>query len=230
MKYTSAVGQKFYADGSVRPYPGNTIICFVDSVEHASVYNRVMWAQDQLRAMSWQHKYAFLPPSSFHMTVMDLLCDQRRDPAYWSKYLPLSTDLSETDKSLISQVQTVPAPSTLRMKYDQMSEALTSIELEPADDATRDALWRYRDAIADVTGIRFPDHDQYKFHISLAYQLIHLTPDEIAEQEGLRKWLSQILQQSDEQFVSNVPQLAFFDDMFRFVGDQERHTLATRQF
>ncbi len=225
---TPVVGQKFDSDGSVLTYPGNSIICFVDRVTHAPVFNLSIWLQEQLKATSWHDKYALLPPSSFHMTVIELLCDQRREPSAWSNRLPLTMDIAETDIFFHSQVSTVPAPSNLRMKYSRLPGSLTHIELEPADNDTCDAIWRYRDAIAEVTGVRFPDHDQYRFHISLAYHLIQLTPEEEAERKALHSRLSEIVQQSDEQFVPDAPQLVFFDDMFQFVTYQERHTLVTR--
>jgi len=226
--YTAEVGQKFHADGSVRTYPGNTVICFVDSVDHASIFKRLVWLQDQLRSRPWHSKFALLPPSSFHMTVMDLLCDHQRHPAYWSNRLPLTMDISETDSFFKAQVSAIPAPSTLRMKCNRLPEFNMYVELESADDETEQALRRYRNAIADVTGVRFPEHDQYKFHISLAYQLIHLTPEEKVERQALYTRLTDIVQQSNKPFVLNAPQLVFFDNMFQFVTYQERHTLTTR--
>ena len=225
--YTDFVNQKFSTDGSVLTYPGNTIICFIDPRRHSAIYQRCLWVLDQLQAMPWQHKFTTLPPSSFHMTVMDLLCDQVRTPADWSSRLPLSATLEETDAFLLSNVPTVPVPDNLRFRYTLIREPV-KIELEPDDKETETAIWHYRNQIAEVTGVRFSEHAEYKFHIGLAYQIVQLTAEEQTEQQAMLGRISQTLQGTDEIFEPDSPQLVFFDDMFRFVPESERHTLITR--
>lgn len=53
----------------------------------------------------------------------------------------------------------MPVPDSLRMRYRLIREPAL-IELEPADEETETAIWRYRNQIAEVTGVRFPDYDQ----------------------------------------------------------------------
>lgn len=162
------------------------------------------------------------------MTTMELLCDQVRTPAYWSSRLPLSASLEETDAFFLSNVPTVPEPGHLRMRFN-LIRVPTSIELEPADKETEAAIWRYRNQIADVTGVRFPGHKQYKFHIALAYQIAQLTAEEKTAQQAILSQVSQTLQEANEIFEPDPPQLVFFDDMYRFVTQSERHTLITRR-
>lgn len=228
VRFTGEVGYKFHADGSVRAFPGNTIICFVDRQQHAQVFQACVWAQDQLKQMQCASALAFLPPDSFHMTVIQLICDQVRRPQKWSSFLSLEAPLLETDQFFIERVKQVPAPSSLRMKYESVRETTVGLELAAADSATAEALQTYRDQIAEKTGVRFPDHDTYKFHISLAYRVLQLSAEQEEEIHATFARIDTHLKKSFGIFETNAPQLVFFDDMFKFVPESERHQLVSR--
>ena len=103
------------------------------------------------------------------------------------------------------------------------------LTLQPADGATAEALRSYRAALAAATGVCFPDHDTYGFHMSLAYRLLQL---DAAQEEGLDElcavWLPR-LQATGASMALPPPVLTGFDDMTRFVPMAERHTLVSRQ-
>ena len=226
-QYTSAVGSKFHADGSVRPFPGNTIICSVSPQHQPVVYGQALAAQKALQAMQCSDKYAFLPPESFHMTVMELLCDQVRTASNWSDRLPLTASLEQTDRFFIETVLPIPAPDAIRMRYSHMRQP-GLIALEPADEATATALGAYRDAVANATGVRFPNHDSYGYHISLVYRLVELTADEQEEVDATFGAIDQRLGEHFGIFEPSDPELVFFDNMFEFVPKNRRHALTTR--
>ncbi len=226
-RYTPSVGSKFHEDGSVRTFPGNTIICTVDPERQPVVYEEALWAQQALRAMACSAKYAFLPPASFHMTVMELLCDQVRTASNWSDRLPLTASLEETDRFFMERIAPIPTPAPIRMRYSHMrSPGL--IALDPEDDATTNTLADYRDAVAQATGVRFANHDTYGYHISLVYNLIELELDEQAEVERTFEQIHDRLSETFGRFEPQAPELVFFDDMFRFVPANQRHALTTR--
>ncbi len=227
-QYTSFVGSKFHPDGAARTFPGNTIICFVDPQRHANVFQECVWAQEQLQGMQCRYKFGFLPPDSFHMTVFELLCDQVRTIQKWSRFLPLSASLEETDRFFLSKVSEAPAPAGFRMRY-RFIRWPASIEVKPADQETERALWSYRNQVSEITGVRFPDHDSYRFHITLAYPLIELESTEQREVLMTFEKIEQRLGRSFGTFDAASPQLVFFDDMFKFVPAEERHTLTTRR-
>lgn len=226
-QYTRHVGEKFYPDGSARTFPGNTIICFVEPERHASIFDACVWAQEQLRGMSCEHKFGFLPPDSFHMTVIELVCDQVRLPQKWSRYLSLEISLKESDRFFLANVARVPAPTGFRMRYKLTHEPAT-IQVEAADAETEESLRQYRKQIAEATGVWHPNHNRYTFHISLAYLLIKLTPEEEAEYQATLAKINARLEKTFGIFETSSPQLTFFDDMFKFVPENERHTLTTR--
>lgn len=191
--YTPTVGRKFYEDGTVRHFPGNTIICFADPQSMA--YREALWVQDQLANQPYFHKFALLPPESLHMTVFQLVTDQTRKPDRWSSYLPLDMPLEETDAFFIGATDRVLTPKNFQMMYSHLNLGPNGLSLyiKPKDDENTTRIKTYRDQIASVTGVLFPDHETYHFHISLAYKIIKL--DE-AETEQHNIFVSYILQRS----------------------------------
>lgn len=226
-RYTREVGRKFYADGTPRIFAGNTIICMVDP---ASPIGQAAAAfQQSIGGLPFGAKFAMLPPSSFHMTVMELLCDETRLPERWSPQLDLAAPLAETDAFFLARVPAVPAPDRLVMRAEGVAHRQgLMVMLQPADDAVATAIWGYRAAIAAATGVRFPDHDAYRFHISLAYRLVELEPaEEQALADHCASWAARLCA-AGAAISLPAPALTFFDDMFRFVPAAERHTLRTR--
>ncbi len=225
--YTAEVGRKFHADGSPRLFPGNTLICFCRPA--TPPYEAALWVQQQLAAHPLGRHYTLLPPESLHMTVMELLCDQARRPERWSHYLPLDVPLPESDAFFIERLANVQPPSRLRMQPAGLSRGKNlMINLQPADDETAVALRTYREHVATASGVRFPDHDSYRFHISLAYRIIELSAAQEAEREAaVSAWENQLLEQPG-MFELGAARLVFFDDMFKFVPAAERGRLRSR--
>jgi len=226
--YAPAVGSKFYEDGRVRQFPGNTIICFADPQSPA--YQEAEWVQHQLELQPYGDKFALLPPSSFHMTVFELICDQVREPNKWSSALALDAPLEETDQYFIETVATVTPPHNFRMRFDQLHIGTSglSLGLLPADEETATVLRQYRDDVANATGVRSPDHDTYGFHLSLGYGIIALNELETHQLRQFAKHVNQRLNRTFGIFDTGQPILTFFDDMFSFVPANERQTLASR--
>jgi len=226
--YAPPAGRKFNADGSLRPFPGNTVICFLNDPA-SNVYQRCVWVQKQLEAQPFGHKFTLLPPSSLHMTVIQLLCDQDRNPEQWSSKLPLDAPLAATDDFFINVVPAVPAPANFRMQYVKLNAwgGSVSIQLAPTDEATRQALATYRHAVAEAAGLHLSD--TYFFHISLAYCVRGLTEAEVTQVDDFTAMMDNELSNTFGIVDTGAPQLTFFDDMFRFVPVDERHTLKTRQ-
>lgn len=226
--YAPAVGEKFYEDGRVRQFPGNTIICF--AYPETRAYQEAEWVQQQLKQQPYGDKFALLPPSSFHMTVFELLCDQVRTPEKWSSALALDMPLEDTDQYFIDTVAKVTPPTNCRMVFDDFHVSYSGLMLGllPADDKASTALRQYRDDLADATGVRSPDHDSYGFHLSLGYGIIKLNELEAQQIQQFAKHVNQRLNRTFGVFDIGQPMLTFFDDMFAFVPVDERHNLASR--
>ena len=226
--YTREVGRKFHPDGTPRLFAGNTIICFV--APERSISQATVAFQNALRQATFGGKFALLPQSSFHMTVMELLCDQVRAAERWSAQLALDASLPASDTFFLERVPAIPAPDGLSMRVTGLFHRDNlMLTLQPATTDTAAALRDYRAAVASATGVRFPDHDSYGFHLSLAYRLVHLdSAEEAALAELCRRWLPR-LQAEGASIALPRPLLTCFDDMTSFVPMAERHTLVSRQ-
>jgi hypothetical protein len=216
--YTKAVGRKFHADGSVRYFPGNTIICPIPPDN--AVYAELVRFAERLKALSCVSKFTLMPPSSYHMTVIQGVCEEDRKPELWSRDLPLDMPLEETDRYFRKKFAEIPIPHGFQMKFNEVetgSVALT-LKLLPASDEDREALTQFRDRVSEQLGLRFPDHEAYQFHITIAYKIYELTGEEVGE-------LQQFKEQEDREFGDRIgglatpsPQLVFFKDMFEFAS------------
>ncbi|MBL8130637.1 MAG: DUF1868 domain-containing protein [Anaerolineae bacterium] len=226
-QYTYHVGEKFNEDGSPRSYPGVTIICFPDPA--SSIYRAGEALQAELSALPFAHKFGLLPPSSFHMTVFSLICEPRRTPEEWSSRLPLDAPLSQVDQFFIDTVPLVPAPDNFRMVMTFLGGWGLSFRLSPADEETYTGLRNYRRDLSLATGVRYPDHDAYEFHLTLAYQIIHLNEDERRIYAELRRRRGDELRGEIGVVNTGKPVLTFFEDMTAFVAVEERLALPSRR-
>ena len=225
--YTYHIGEKFHADGDVRTYPGNTVICFANPDDVP--YQEAVRIQQLVKDLAIFPKVVLMPASSLHMTVMGLLLDATRQPEYWTSHLPPTTPLEETDCYFIQQLAHVTFPDNFRMKFGGFgNHNYLSFDLIPADEDTHQSIWELREEIAQATGVREPDFAEYGFHMTLGYNLQVFTEAEQAEFDAFKVRINAELTESFGIFNTGKPMLTFFDDMFRFAPIAERHTLHTR--
>lgn len=227
IEFTYHVGEKWNTDGSPRPYPGSTIICFADPA--SPIYQAGEMLQSELRALPFAHKFGLLPPSSFHMTVFSLICEPRRAQTEWTSHLPLSATIEELDQCFIKALAPVTPPSGFRMVMTYLGRWGLSFRLSPADQDTHIALQTYRNQVSDASGVRYPDHDTYQYHMTLAYQLIMLDKAEQAAYADFCYQWGEKLRCEIGVFETGTPVLTFFEDMFAFVPEEQRHLLPSRR-
>jgi len=209
-------GGKFHADGSLRAFPGCSIVCALPTA--APLFPALVGLQDRSRLESFSAKLALLPPASFHVTISDLVCEQRREPEVWSTRLALDAPLAEIDRALGDLLAPVHLPAKIQMRVTGLAGPGVTLHatLEPAAESVEAELRTLRDEISRRTGIEHPNHDRYAFHLSLAYRLAELDP---AEQRALDRFVageSARLVADACRVVLPRPYLALFPDMFSF--------------
>ena len=211
---TEDAARKFNNNGTARSYRGNTVISFVAPDSPLGLC--VSGVRDMVASSASSLRWTFLPPSSYHMTVIQLLSEAVREPVAWSSRLDLGCSLGHADKFMASALSEMEPPTALEMRYRDITvRGGMAINLDPATPETRVALTGYRDAVADATGVRRPDHDEYVFHVGLAYRVDRLTVDESVDLAATLAAAHDMLDTGDT-FVLAAPELVFFDDMLEF--------------
>jgi len=215
MTYGRDIGRKFYEDGSVRRYPGNTVVA--DVTPGCSAYDVMLHLRQMVLDAGFDHYLILLPEDSYHMTVFRGLNDQVRVDTNWPARLPKDTPMAQVDDYVSEAVKAAQIPGPVRMKFDQVKfgSSCMIVHLLPADEEQEKILRDFRDRAAENVGVFFPHHDEYRFHISLGYTRI-VPEGEVAEKakELIEKMNAYIAQQPE--FETTPPYMAYFDDMLAF--------------
>ena len=173
-RYTKHVGEKFHEDGKARAFAGNSIICLVPG--NSDSMRTLLRLRDQIDSQPWRTRFAMLPPSSYHMTLFDLVCDQVRTPEHWTSALPLDAPLAKVDAFMEERWSDLPPAPTPAMRFSSLTVGdYITIQLVPENSQAELQLRTYRNLLAEVFGIRHPGHETYAFHITLAYAVTRLT-------------------------------------------------------
>ncbi|KAL0944882.1 uncharacterized protein CTRU02_202769 [Colletotrichum truncatum] len=160
-----------------------------------------------------------LPAPSFHMTLFEGVCDQVRMPGYWPSDLPLDSPLeqchSHFEQALAGfdvGIEGAPPYKMTVQGFDPLQVGI-SVCLDGRTSSETQRLRVVRNKLADALKIRHPIHDQYGFHLSVAYLLRHLDGDQ--EQE-LNAFLASHFEEMPKEFELGAPEFCVFDDMFAF--------------
>jgi hypothetical protein len=173
-KFPANVGRKFDVEGEVLPFSGNTFLCHVPqgSTAHAALRE----ASLALQAGRVAGAFSFLPPSSFHMTVFEGVCDADRngDTDRWPTCIARDAPLAQINQTFqtASGFMSLPAQQNVRPTglFGGFSVALSG--RSPLAEAS---LRRTRRVLRDVSGIYRKDFAAYAFHITLAYPVRWVT-------------------------------------------------------
>ncbi|ARE39026.1 hypothetical protein RGUI_0885 [Rhodovulum sp. P5] len=169
------LGEKFTPDGAPLPFPGNTTLCHLDpqSAAHAAVTH----AQAQLRSGPLADSFAFLPPASFHMTVFEGVNDAHRVPERWPADLSLGTPLGDVTQHFETALAACDLPQRFTISPLELFAGF-AISVTGATAPDLRTMRAARDRMSAALHLRRPDHDRYRFHITLAYPLRWFNADE----------------------------------------------------
>jgi hypothetical protein len=209
------IGLKFREDGSACPYPGNTVI--TDLVSGNPAFCVMLHMRSKLIALGLSEWYIVLPEDSYHMTVIRGVNDKVREEAFWPKSIPLDAPMKEVDEYIARCVSDVPPLDTMEMRFShlQINEEDVRVILKPGNLEQEQLLRQYRDKVADRIGLRLPGHEQYGFHITLAYTRVVPEGREQEQVEQYRQEMDEFLKQQPP-FVLPAPYMAYYNDMLHF--------------
>ena len=109
----------------------------------------------------------------------------------------------------------LPGPARMRFDAVHISTGACIIRLHPADEDQAKILWDFRNRASENLGLRLPNHDTYRFHISLGY--VRVIPEgEAAEKlEQLKAAINAYIAEQPE-FWTAEPYMAYYRDMYAF--------------
>lgn len=215
MTYGSDIGSKFNEDGSVRRYPGNTVVA--DITPGCSAYDVMQHLRQMVIDAGMADYLILLPTDSYHMTLLGGLNDAKRGDWWPHEKLPnhVSMDIADDYTTNVMHKVGLPGPQRMRFDYVRMSKSAMVVILQTTDEAQEKLLRKFRDDAAQELGAYRPNHDKYRFHISLAY--VRVIPEGEAEvrcQNMLEQMNAYLAQQP--AFETGAPYVAYFDDMLHY--------------
>ncbi|RFU24345.1 hypothetical protein B7463_g11993, partial [Scytalidium lignicola] len=213
--HTKWLGKKFEANGRVRPFPGNTIICHLPS--DSALRRSLLAIYEKFQNSKFAVFYTLLPPPSWHMTVFEGVCDQIRGPDSWPEDLSLDAPLASCNALFEQKLAgfNICTQSSLRMAVLglELSEGGIHLHLAPINAAQEQRLRRLRDSLSELLQLRHPGHDTYVFHLAIAYRILPLSQD---QEESLSALLQGYFLDIPRVLELGVPEFCYFDDMFAF--------------
>ena len=219
----SKLSDKFFADGQVRPFAGNTIVCHLPQQgEDAACFDALLDIYREARAWAFGDDLTMLPPSSYHMTVFGGANDRPRSRANWPGDLPLNLPMKECNRIVGERLRSfrmgVEMPVRMKADPDRVSDdpKTLAIRLVPLDAGEAAKLKFIRVRLAETLNIKPANLESYEFHITLAYLL---SPVSSAHQTAIRRmksdWHRAILAHAPV-IKLGPPEYCTFVDMFAF--------------
>lgn len=209
-----AVGSKYHPDGTLRAFPGASWISFLEA---GPVTDQLLGLQAAIQDAGLGRSLVPVPPASFHVTLLDLVCDQERLPGRWPTGVSLEAPLEEVEDWIRLRLAPQPSPRP-RFRFQALAPNAVSLLLllRPADPEHEAELRGARDLLAERLGFRHPGHEHYGFHLTVAYRLrVPDAGEEAVLGSLLRDWEPR-LEAACGELTLPPPVLVHFPDMGHF--------------
>ena len=215
MKYGSTIGQKFYEDGTVRQFKGNTVVA--DVLPGSSAYDTMCRLRQMVIDAGLDSHLILMPEDSYHITYISGFNDQQRIDGYWPESFSREATMEEADDFVTAAIEKAGIPGPARMKFDNVGwgAGCCIIRVKPADEQSHEQLYSFRERAADAMGVRRPNHENYRFHITLGYTRIVAEGEAEERRQALKAKMEELLAQQPE-FLTTQAYMAYFDDMYAF--------------
>ena len=217
------IGRKFLASGQVLEFEGNTFISHLEQQgKHSEIFNRVLDLYRELQYRDLSRKIVLLPPSSYHITAFEGFNNLDRNDEAWPATIRRDLPIHILNNIILEKLKRNQRPETGPLCYHLNDDGLffqnntLQIPLITSDDNSHCKLLKLRDYLASVTGLRRPDHQLYKSHITIAYKKFSINRHEAEEVAYLiNKWVKKIM---SDRIEFQVPKVTYciFSDMFFF--------------
>jgi hypothetical protein len=166
------------------------------------------------------------------MTVLDGVREEECEPEMWPVGMKKKT-AGGIYKRLCPEIETtVPGigeglapPYHMRIRSFDPAVVGIGLEIEGATAGEEKRMRRLRDRIADTLGFKAPNHERYRFHMSMAYLLRHIDG---VEREELNKVFAQHLPAVQQEFELGAVEFCTLENMYAFtrlfyLGEREEN-------
>jgi hypothetical protein len=188
------LGVRFDSSGRFLPEAGNTFVAQV--TPGTATEKALIWLRDELKSLSQASRFAFTEIASYHMTVFEGVIATRREPRYWPAEVSLQATITEATAAMADILRDFAPPPPFAIRPVEVTPfGLVLTGATSQDEAT---VRNWRDQLAQLLGLRAPDHDTYRFHTTLAYARSWLPIAALTEYEDAMHRLSC-------DFVARVP-------------------------
>ncbi|NQE78938.1 DUF1868 domain-containing protein [Pantoea ananatis] len=213
----NAIGEKFNAKGEVLPFRGNTLICHLE--QDSEIVRVTGEMVDAMKAAGLGRCYAFLPQSSYHMTVFSGANDRARHYPAWPQDLNLDASMEECDRLFAAKLANFRLMPSLPLQMRIGAIALkrgVSLSLAPLDRAEERKIRSLRDALSRTLNCKRNNHDVYEFHVSVSYLINKPNDEALRLLQILRAGYLEKLMRVAPVMTLGAPEFCTFRDMSRY--------------
>ncbi len=206
------VGVRFDTSGVFLRERGNTVVSHVPPGSDTEA--ALLDIRTRLMALPHAHHFAFTAPTSLHMTVAQGVLETRRQPGYWPEGVDLQAAVEQVTELYLERFKDVEDQGHFEVRVKGLTPYGIVVEGATADDEK--TLQRWRDHLVGPFGYRHPDHDDYEFHITIAYLGKWLPPEAVDLYDAELQTMLADLMRSNPVLELDRPALCSFDDMNHF--------------
>ena len=205
-------GVRFEESGRFLQERGNTIVNHV--VEGSQTLKALLEIRERMMGLSHADHFAFTAPGSLHMTLAQGILETRRKKHYWPEGLDLNAPVDDITAVYLERFAGFPDHGAFAVRVEAMSPLGLIVRGATAEDEA--TMRRWRDAVCEPFGYRHPDHDDYEFHITIAYLARWLPAEALGAYETALDEMLDHLNRTNPVLELGEPALCSFEDMNHF--------------
>jgi len=205
-------GRRYDRTGAFLSEPGNTVVCHL--VEGSPSQQAVLEIRRRMQAQSDAGRLAFTPVSSLHMTLFQGIIEYRRSLPFWPADMPLDTDIDVMTTHYLEELRDFRGAGPFQVRV--IDVVPTGLTVAGATDEDERRMRAWRDAFAEAFGYRHPDHDDYVFHVTLAYMIDWLAEERLPAWEAMFEESLALLGREAPILELQPPAFCSFEDMNHF--------------
>jgi hypothetical protein len=206
------VGTRYDRQGRFLPEPGNTVVSHL--VPGSAGERAVLAVRDRIRAMPDAASLAITPPASLHMTLFQGIIEYRREQPYWPADVAADTPIDAMTELYLQRLQGFQGLGPFAVKVIDVTPF--ELTVAGATDADVRCMQAWRDALSGPFGYRHPDHNSYRFHITLGYMIDWLADDRLPAWASMLDECLTLMQREAPVLQLQPPAFCRFHDMERF--------------